>query len=567
MTTTTTSTIIELISVEASSIDKVSLYSGRAEVTRSYQVDIKEGQNQVKISGLPAVLDDDTLRVEGRGAATIQGVTITNKPPPPPPATSATLEALRESKAEKERALERCQKAITSLESYLSSIKSNQVTGAAAWELLDGYETQGEKLDARFLQLEEEIKKVNENIEAEAKALGSTDKGDDKLTKVATIDLFAEAEANVTLILTYAVTDANWEAVYDIRVETTEANQPVELTYKAAITQTTGEDWNDVSLTLETVTPTFGLELPTLEPWTIWTRKTHLLTMDEEGVMELAVSRAKRIRFRASLRASKMPTTHYVQDMDYREAEVASQGSLSTTFSVPGFVSVPSREESQSVTIVQLGLGATMHWLTIPRAEAKVHLKAKIKNDSEFPLLPGTASVYVDGSFVSKTQVPASNPQETFDCPLGPDPSIRVKYHPLSKKLTQSGFYTKQASRVYTQQITIHNTKTIPVNDLTMIDHIPISEDSQITVKLIEPALTIPTQLNPSKAVEAPPSISVSKGVTVNWDGADDPEGDMSALGRYGRIAWKCAIPEQGKVNLNLVWEVNTTAKVTIHGL
>lgn len=53
---------IELESVQDSKITNVAVYSGRAEITRSFKVDLKVGQNQVHISGLPAVMDRDSLR-------------------------------------------------------------------------------------------------------------------------------------------------------------------------------------------------------------------------------------------------------------------------------------------------------------------------------------------------------------------------------------------------------------------------------------------------------------------------------------------------------------------------
>ncbi|KAJ6455473.1 hypothetical protein C8R45DRAFT_1036433 [Mycena sanguinolenta] len=67
---------IELTSVADSKIISVSLYSSRAEITRLYRFTVKTGQNQVNISGLPNVLEPQSLRVEGRGAATIHDVTV-----------------------------------------------------------------------------------------------------------------------------------------------------------------------------------------------------------------------------------------------------------------------------------------------------------------------------------------------------------------------------------------------------------------------------------------------------------------------------------------------------------
>ena len=54
--------VIELDSVTDSTITGVSVYSGRAEVTRLFKLNIKTGQNQLSISGLPKVLDQESLR-------------------------------------------------------------------------------------------------------------------------------------------------------------------------------------------------------------------------------------------------------------------------------------------------------------------------------------------------------------------------------------------------------------------------------------------------------------------------------------------------------------------------
>ena len=40
-------------------------------------------------------------------------------------------------------------------------------------------------------------------------------------------------------------------------------------------------------------------------------------------------------------------------------------------------------------------------------------------NTSEYTLLTGQASVFVDGSFIAKANMPAVNPQEKFDYSLG----------------------------------------------------------------------------------------------------------------------------------------------------
>ena len=53
---------VELVSVKDSKIISVSVYSGRAEITRLFKFTVKSGLNQVIVLGLPRVLDKDSLR-------------------------------------------------------------------------------------------------------------------------------------------------------------------------------------------------------------------------------------------------------------------------------------------------------------------------------------------------------------------------------------------------------------------------------------------------------------------------------------------------------------------------
>jgi len=53
---------IELVSVKDSKIISVSVYSGRAEITRLFKFTVKSGLNQVLVQGLPRVLDKDSFR-------------------------------------------------------------------------------------------------------------------------------------------------------------------------------------------------------------------------------------------------------------------------------------------------------------------------------------------------------------------------------------------------------------------------------------------------------------------------------------------------------------------------
>ncbi|KAH0586637.1 hypothetical protein H2248_007854 [Termitomyces sp. 'cryptogamus'] len=111
---------IKLVLTENSKITAVSIYPGHAEITCVFEFEVKMGQNQVMINGLPNVLDQDSLRayieheyrVEGRGAATIHNVTVSNIECLQ---SFETLSAIKELELKKEKmtkVLKQCKKVI-----------------------------------------------------------------------------------------------------------------------------------------------------------------------------------------------------------------------------------------------------------------------------------------------------------------------------------------------------------------------------------------------------------------------------------------------------------------------
>jgi len=67
--------------------------------------------------------------------------------------------------------------------------------------------------------------------------------------------------------VSYFVTSAGWEPLYDFRVN--ELDRPLNIIYNANIFQSTGEDWDDVSLTLSTDRPSLNNTKPSLNKWDI----------------------------------------------------------------------------------------------------------------------------------------------------------------------------------------------------------------------------------------------------------------------------------------------------------
>ncbi|KAG6907017.1 hypothetical protein DXG01_010886 [Tephrocybe rancida] len=331
-----------------------------------------------------------------------------------------------------EKVLERAKTAKSSLEAYLGTLNIQHTHPTfPANEALFPFESRGEKLDIKILSFEKQITGLSQAIVEEHMKLAGPPRNE-KLGVRVGVGVFAAEEGEVAVVLVYAVRSATWSAAYDIRVVTQTKQKLITLIYKAGITQDTGEKMKS-----------FGGPRAMTES-SAWLRSA------EEYDINVADERSPRSE---------------LESMEHRGLD---KGDVTATFNAPGAITVPSDGVRHSVTVTKLELDAKMEWVAVPQVDAKAHLKAKINNTFVYTLLPATASVYVDGSFISRSDAPLVSPLENFDCPLGLDPSIRVTYHPRERKVSQAGFvYSKSSIYTLTTRITIHNIKSTPIENLS----------------------------------------------------------------------------------------------------
>lgn len=136
------------------------------------------------------------------------------------------------------------------------------------------------------------------------------------------------------------------------------------------------------------------------------------------------------------------------------------------------------------MTVALIDLKPDFEYETVPSKSPLAYLKARVRNTSQYPLLPGPTSVFLDNNFVAKSQLKAVSPQEEFTCSLGVDPAIRIEYKPARKFHEETGLLSKSSVTTHEQKINIKNTRSDTIK-ITVVDHLPLSSEEKLKVRVI----------------------------------------------------------------------------------
>ena len=90
----------------------------------------------------------------------------------------------------------------------------------------------------------------------------------------------------------------------------------------------------------------------------------------------------------------------------------AIEGVVSTSFVIESLATIPSdtakSTQAHKVTIAVIDLSADLQWVSVPKEAPSAFLQAKIKNTSQYLLLPGNANIFLENNFVAKSTIPVS---------------------------------------------------------------------------------------------------------------------------------------------------------------
>jgi uncharacterized protein (TIGR02231 family) len=481
-----------------SRIDAVSIFRSGARVTRIARVELPAGAARVVLDGLPLELDDDSIRVDGKGTARARvfGVTVEQITTEQAVATEArSVEERLEKLQDEDRALEdRLQSAkarielVRSLRSTYSEERAKNLAvrpvapkewadlaAYVARELADAAQDQRRAEVARR-ELGRRIFQARADLEKVQAKRGAT-------TKAVAVEVEAERPGTLEVAVSYAVSSAGWQPVWDARLAA--ATGEIELAFFGSVWQRTGEDWGDVGLTVSTAQPARGLYVPTLDP--------RYLTRFEPPRPMPKAARLSAPAAAPMMERSKARSEPEEEDVALSQGALAlvtptatlEAGLLSASFKTPRRETVDGSGQARKVALARFPLKGTVVRTAAPRVEAAAFLTAKAINETGIPLLPGTVGVYLGDEFVGRAALPATPPGGELELAFGADERVEIDRKVLERRHESAGLLTKDEVYRYRVRISAKNRYQAPVA-LKLLDLVPVSRDEKIEVKLLD---------------------------------------------------------------------------------
>ena len=534
-----------------SRVDAVTVFLSGAEVTRVAKVKLEKGEHTIVFNDVPAGAIAGSIRVEGKasGKLDIGSVDTQRKLLARAESQAADidrkkledeLESLRDQRTVIEAQVQAAetQKALIANMAQLP-MRPAPATGLAGisedWSRILAYIAQG-TTDASRLQIDAQLKirDLDRKIEDADKKLAALVPAKTEQTEVK-VNVEAGSPLDADLTIRYQVATANWAPVYDARLATGSKTAAPKLTLarRAAITQRSGENWDNVTLQLSTARPSEGASAPSIDTQIVEFEPEYKPVPVPMARMEKSkVARDSRQDMDATGMAENDPvataalTPPPPPEPINEQIATLTSAPFEATFAVPGKVTVIGTGEAKRVVLKTDEMEPALTSRTVPKAEPNAYLYAKLKIAKGTPLLPGRVYLFRDGTFVGTGDLPLLPPGEEHDLGFGLDDQVKVRHAVLEEKRGESGLISTSHTDSRNFRVTVKNLHERPIQ-LTVLDRVPVSQNQDIKVEFT------------GKAVPTKQNIEDKRGV-MSFEAKLEP--DEEKVLEYGyRITWPAA--------------------------
>lgn len=513
-----------------SSVSSVHLYQDQALVTRQARITLKKGINTVTLTGLPRGMNDSSVRagLPEYFNGTLLSVEVEKNPLLTERrkeiiSIEEKLETLRNRDRElmdKLKIIDRQEQFLDSLSEFHAKksgddiIKGQVSTGA--WEKTLNYtarksaslKTSKRSVIKKRKKLGEEIQKhefrlrqltgepyfryynsINQDRkkkssqyalqEYSASVDAYREKQNFLYNPVGKVDyekriilrIHSRSDQTISLNVEYLIKGTSWDMTYTLRAD--HAGRKVELSVNGEIFQKTGENWNNIRISLSTGTPSYTLNPPSLPPWYVTVRE-NIGRMKKSGYPQKMEQRMDDVS---------------QQELKKERSPAFSRHGSRVEISFPHPITVISSKRKQKKKIQSYTLSGTdiekFYYEALAGVSESSYLTVQLKNGTDLPWLQGKAQVFLSGEYTGSLTIPFTPQGQKQTLVLSSEPSLSVTKTLIKRFEDSPGVFDKKKRISYSFLLEVKNglDHTAPIE---LKDRFPVSRNEKVEIEVID---------------------------------------------------------------------------------
>ncbi|WP_246162528.1 DUF4139 domain-containing protein [Sphingobacterium phlebotomi] len=470
--------------IQKADLKNVTVFTNAAELSHTASINLPSGSSEIVFTHVANNIDENSIQI-GTGA----NVTILSvRPALNYIDADVKTEAYSIVENEYKRALtalKKLQNQKATEESLLKLLEQNQkISGENSSTTVAELAKMAEFYKPKYLEVKNNITALDEKIAEQRDIVDKVKVQFDEVKGQTSgsggqliVQIINNQTGNQPFNISYLTRQANWSASYELRAENT--TSPLQIVYKANVSQQTGVDWQQVNLRLSTSNPSQGGVAPTLSPWHLYYQQnlTAALQGRVAGVQIRGVAKQSKIadNILEEVAAAPQALNDYVQQ---------AENQLNTTFDIDIPYTIASNGKQHAVNLKEYTHPASYQYYVAPRINQEVFLLAELIDYEKLNLVPGQANVMFENMLVGKTFINPSEATDTLKLSLGRDKMISVKREKIND-LSSSRLIGNSRTQTAIYEITIKNNKKSGVS-LTLQEQYPISTDKSMDIILEE---------------------------------------------------------------------------------
>ncbi|OGX25957.1 MAG: hypothetical protein A3J51_01810 [Omnitrophica WOR_2 bacterium RIFCSPHIGHO2_02_FULL_45_21] len=480
--------------IEADSkITQIIVYPDSALLTRSVSLKLDTGEHTAVFSDIIPDMDENSLRVSAQGPAEVKLLGAQLRKEFLEEVPSERIKQLKDeiqALEDEKRRLEDNKIILSEEKKFLDSIrfyadvqtpKDLATKMPQVAELDNMLKFLGTKLKdnfSSFIDYEFKIRDINSKADALKRQLAEVSGPSRKLKRSIIVELEALQAGNLDLEVSYLVKGASWQPIYDARADFEKSQ--VELISYGIIKQITGEDWQNVEISLSTARPSIGGSMPYISPWILRPYHPQRILESRMDAAEMK-SRGDASQFEAFKKKGDLSSAP--SSVEYAQRE---EKGIAVVYKLAKKATVKSDGSEHKLPVSSQALNAKFEYSSFPRAGLYAYLGSRVTNAPGLQLLSGRVNIFLEGDFVGASSIDNIAPNEEFDLYLGIDENVKVKREQLEKKVDETliaGIPATTRRTIFKYKITLENYKSKKIK-VKLFEAMPVPEDDRIKVKI-----------------------------------------------------------------------------------